>query len=131
VKGAFTAAFNEYVRNELKYESDLIYEILTDKVRPWDFGDAKNRYLNVAPTLRNAMTQNRDLRVFVANGRYDMATPYLATEYTFRHLGLEPALRDHVTMGFYEAGHMMYTRPSEHAKLKKDLAAFFQSALPK
>ena len=131
VQGAFTAAFNEYARNELKYDNDVTYEILTGKVQPWDFGDAKNRYLNVAPTLQKAMTQNRDLRVFVANGRYDLATPFLATEYTFNHLGLEPALRDHVTMGYYDAGHMMYVRPSEHMKLKKDLAAFYRSALPK
>ena len=131
MQGAFTAAFNEYVRNELKYENDMTYEILTGKVQPWDFGDAKNRYLNVAPTLQKAMTQNRDLRVFVANGRLDLATPFLATEYTFNHLGLEPGLRDHVTMGYYDAGHMMYVRPSEHMKLKKDLAAFYRSALPK
>ena len=131
VQGAFTAAFNEYVRNELKYESDMNYEVLSGKVQPWDFGDAKNRYLNVAPTLQKAMTQNRDLRVFVANGRYDLATPFLATEYTFHHLGLEPALREHVTMAYYDAGHMMYTRPSEHLKLKKDLAAFYRAALPK
>ena len=131
VHGAFTAAFNMYVRNELKYESDLNYEILSGKVQPWDFGDAKNRYLNVAPTLQKAMTQNRDLRVFVANGRYDLATPFLATQYTFHHLGLEPALRDHVTMAYYDAGHMMYTRPSEHLKLKKDLTAFYRAVLSK
>ncbi len=131
VQGAFTAAFNEYVRNELKYDNDMTYEILTGKVQPWDFGDAKNRYLNVAPTLQKALTQNRDLRVFVANGRLDLATPFLATEYTFNHLGLEPELRDHVTMGYYDAGHMMYVRPSEHMKLKKDLAVFYRSALPK
>ncbi len=131
VQGAFTAAFNEYVRDELKYDNDTTYEILSGKVQPWDFGDAKNRYLNVAPTLQKAMTQNRDLRVFVANGRYDLATPFLATEYTFNHLGLEPALRDHVAMGYYDAGHMMYTRPSEHMKLKKDLTGFYKAALPK
>jgi carboxypeptidase C (cathepsin A) len=130
VQGAFTAAFNEYVRNELKNQSEMTYEI-SGKVQPWDFGDAKNRYLNVAPTLQKAMTQNRDLHVFVANGRYDLATPFLATEYTFRHLGLEPELREHVTMAYYDAGHMMYTRPSEHAKLKKDLAAFYRAALAK
>jgi carboxypeptidase C (cathepsin A) len=129
VQGAFTAAFNEYVRNDLKYDNDAPYEILTGKVQPWDYGDAKNRYLNVAPTLQKAMTQNRDLHVFVANGRFDLATPFLATEYTFNHLGLEPALRGHVTMGYYEAGHMVYTRPSEHQKLKKDLAAFYRSAM--
>ena len=73
VQGAYTALWNQYVRSELKYDSDLPYHVLTDQVQPWDFGSAKNRYLNVAPTLREAMTQNHDLRVFVANGYYDLA----------------------------------------------------------
>src|SRR5262249_26139386 len=51
VQGPFTSALNQYIRNDLKFESDLVYEILTGKVQPWDFGSAKNRYLNVAPEL--------------------------------------------------------------------------------
>src|SRR5437588_2452678 len=129
VQGPYTATFNDYVRSELKFEKDQPYEVLTGRVQPWDFGDAKNRYLNVSPTLRQAMTKNRDLRVFVANGYFDLATPYLATEYTFNHLGLSGTSADHVTMRYYEAGHMMYVhKPSLH-KLKKDVAAFVQAAL--
>jgi carboxypeptidase C (cathepsin A) len=129
VLGGFTAAFNEYARAELDYKTDLVYEVLTDRVRPWDYGSARNRYLNVAPTLKTALTKNRDLRVFVANGRYDLATPYAATEYTFNHLGLEPGLRDHISMGYYDAGHMMYTRKADRQKLRKDLGAFLRDAL--
>ena len=94
---------------ELKWESDLPYEILTGSVQPWDWGENENRYVNVSDSLRTAMTQNRDLKVFVANGHYDLATPFFATEYTFDHLGLDPTLRNHVSMDFFEAGHMMYT----------------------
>jgi carboxypeptidase C (cathepsin A) len=129
VQGVYTAALNQYLRAELKYENDQTYEVLTGRVQPWDFGSARNRYLNVAPTLQQALTKNRDLRVFVANGYYDLATPYLATEYTFNHLGLEPSLADHVTMGYYDAGHMMYIQRASHHKLKRDLAAFVQAAL--
>src|SRR5206468_11587661 len=129
LQGPYTATFNQYVRDVLKFESDLPYEILTGKVQPWDYGGAKNRYLNVAPTLRQAMTKNPSLRVFVANGYYDLATPYLATDYTFNHLGLAPSLVDHVTTEYYEAGHMMYVRQSSHRKLKRDLTAFFQTTL--
>ena len=129
VQGAFTAAFNQYARTELKYETDLTYEILTGRVQPWDFGSARNRYLNVAPTLRAALTKNRDLRVFVACGHYDLATPYAATQYTVNHLGLEPALRDHISLGYYGAGHMMYTRKADREKLRKDLGAFLHDAL--
>jgi carboxypeptidase C (cathepsin A) len=132
IQGSFTATLNQYLRVDLKYESDIPYEILTGRVWPWKFGDAaNNQYLNVADTLRNAMNVNESLRVFVACGYYDFATPYYASIYTFSHLGLEPALRDHVSIGYYEAGHMMYISKPELVKLKSDLSRFMQTALPK
>jgi carboxypeptidase C (cathepsin A) len=130
VYAPFTAAWNEYVRAELKWESDLPYEILTGKVHPWSWGDYDNRYVNVSESLRAAMTQNRELKVFVANGHYDLATPFFATEYTFDHLGLDPTLRNHVSMDFFEAGHMMYTYKPALEKLKADLAKFIAAAMP-
>jgi len=129
VLGPFTAAMNDYVRRELKFESDLPYEVLTGKVSPWDFGTARNRYLDVAETLREAMTHNPYLKVFVANGYYDMATPYLGTRYTFEHMRLPPELQTNVTMGYYDGGHMMYVNHPSLIELKKDLAHFIQSAL--
>lgn len=131
IQGPFTAALNHYVRAELGFESDLPYEILTGRVRPWSYGESENRYLNVAGTLREAMTENPHLRVFVANGYYDLATPYFATHYTFAHLGLDPSLRGNVTMGHYESGHMMYIRDVDRVQLKRDLAAFYAGAQPR
>jgi carboxypeptidase C (cathepsin A) len=130
VLGPFTATLNDYVRRELKFESDLPYEILTGKVQPWDYDDARNRYLDVAETLGRTMTHNPYLKVFVANGYYDMATPYLSTRYTFDHIGLPPNLQANISMGYYEAGHMMYVNQSSLPGLKQDLAAFIHSALP-
>ncbi|MDB6020157.1 MAG: peptidase serine carboxypeptidase, partial [Pedosphaera sp.] len=130
VLGPFTGAMNDYVRQDLKFESDLPYEILTGKVAPWDYGTARNRYLDVAETLRETMTHNPYLKVFVANGYYDMATPYLATRYTFDHIGLPADLRTNVSMGYYDAGHMMYVNKPSLIQLKKDLANFVHSALP-
>jgi len=129
VQGVFTSAINNYLRNELKYETDLDYEILTGKVRPWDYGQAKNRYLNVAPDLRTAMTRNPALKVFVASGHYDLATPYFATDYTFDHLGLTPSLKKNVTTTYYQAGHMMYIEKESHRKLRDDVANFLKGAL--
>jgi carboxypeptidase C (cathepsin A) len=128
IDGPYTAVLNDYLRRELGFESDLPYEILTGRVHPWDYGSARNRYLDVAPDLRRAMTENRALRVYVANGYYDLATPYFATEYTFSHLGLEPELRGNVSMGWFEAGHMMYIDLSSLAQLKADIAAFYAAA---
>jgi carboxypeptidase C (cathepsin A) len=87
--------------------------------------------VNVAETLREAMTQNRDRKVFVANGYYDLATPFFATEYTFRHMGVDTELRSHFTMDFFEAGHMMYIHLPSLEKVKSDLAHFIAAALPK
>jgi carboxypeptidase C (cathepsin A) len=130
VLGPFTATFNDYVRRDLKFESDLPYEVLTGKVQPWDFSGEENRYLDVAETLRRAITHNPYLKVFVANGYYDLATPYLATRYTFDHMGLPENLRSNVSMGYYEAGHMMYVNTPSRVALKKDLAGFIHGALP-
>ena len=125
IQGPYTATLNEYLRTQLKYESDLPYEILTGRVWPWSFKDYENRYVDVGETLRSAMTRNPALKVFVASGRYDIATPYFATNYTFAHLGLPPELRGNVTMRYYEAGHMMYVDQPSHRQLKADLAAFY------
>jgi carboxypeptidase C (cathepsin A) len=130
VLGPFSATFNDYVRRELKFESDLPYEILTSKVQPWDFNDARNHYLDIAGTLRDAMVHNPYLKVFVANGHYDMATPYLATRYTFDHMALPPELRRNVTMGYYESGHMVYLNHPSLIALKKDLANFIHQSVP-
>src|SRR5262249_871046 len=130
IQGAYTAGFNQYIR-ELGFESDQPYEVLTGRVSPWDFGEAKNRYLNVAPILRTAMNKNHSLHLFVASGIYDLPTPYFGTEYTLNHLNLDPEIRKNVTTARYEAGHMMYIHRPSHQKLKKDLAAFYEKALTK
>lgn len=129
VQGVYTAALNTYVRSELNFKSDLSYEILTGNVQPWDYGKYQNQYVNVSDELRRAISRNPYLKVFVANGYYDLATPYFATEYTFDHLGLDPTLRENVSMGYYEAGHMMYVHRPSLIKLKEDLAAFMDDAL--
>jgi carboxypeptidase C (cathepsin A) len=128
IQGPFTAAFNHYVSDELGYKSDLPYEILTDRVRPWSFRESSNRYLNVAEDLRRAMAENPALRVFVGEGYYDLATPFFAAEYTLDHLGYEALWRQRVTTSRYEAGHMMYIRRPDREKLKADLAAFIRAA---
>jgi carboxypeptidase C (cathepsin A) len=128
IRGPFGAVVNDYIRTELKYENDLPYELLTGRVGPWHFGNAQNRYLNVAETLRGAMSQNPALRVFVAAGYYDFATPFFAAEYTVDHLQLDPALRKNIHVEHYEAGHMMYIHKPSLVKLTSDVAAFYAGA---
>ncbi len=126
--GAFAAAFNEYVHTDLKWSMNQRYTLLASLGNTWDYG-ITNQYLNVSENLRKVMTKNPFLTVFVANGYYDLATPFFATEYTFNHLGLDPSLLNHVTMKYYHAGHMMYTDPNSLKKLKQDLAKYFTDTL--
>jgi len=125
-EGAFPATFNHYIRTELKYETDLSYEVWGD-VRPWK----RDRYVSVGEMLRRAMTENKFLKVFIAEGYYDAACDYFTAEYVFSHLDLNGELKDRITFGYYESGHMMYIRKASLAKLKSDLAKFIQSAIPR
>lgn len=126
--GLFTATLYDYLRAELKYESDLPYEILSPRVWPWNYGSYQNRYLSFSETLREAMTTNPNLKVFVGSGYFDLATPWYATDYTFDRLGLDPSLRDHVTMKYYDAGHMMYVHKPSLVQMKADLAEFIEAS---
>lgn len=128
ILGPFSGVLNGYVALDLGFKSDLPYEILTDRARPWNFRGFENGFVNVAEDLREAMARNPALKVFVGNGYYDLATPYFATEYTFDHLAFDPGYAERVTKAYYECGHMMYIRKADREKLKRDLAAFFHAA---
>ena len=129
ILGPYSATFNDYVRRELEFETDLPYEIINMKVWPWNYESHQNEYLNVAETLRKAMTTNPHLQIFVANGYFDLATPFLATEYTFSHMDLDPSLRANIHTHYYEAGHMMYAHLPSLIKLKDDLDRFIETAV--
>lgn len=129
IYGPYTAAVNDYIRRELNYSSDLPYEILTGRVRPWT--NSQDRYLNVAETLRGAMVQNPFLKVWVCNGYYDMATPYFATDYVINHMFLPADLRPNISFTYYESGHMMYIHKPSLVQLKKDYLQFMATAIQK
>ena len=129
VHGVYAACLNDFVRSDLQFESDLPYEILSFKILPrWKYDEFQNSYVNTAETLRSAMGKNPALKVFVANGLYDLATPFYATEYTFDHLGLRDGLQDNVEMAYYPAGHMMYVNKGSLQSLSKDLKRFVKAS---
>ncbi len=125
IAGAYAVTFNDYVRRDLDYHNDLPYEVLSSRVFPaWKYDKQENEFVNVGENLRKAMTTNSALRVMVANGYYDLATPYFATEYTFNHLGLPVELRKNIEMHYYEAGHMMYVHKPSLSNLADALRNF-------
>lgn len=129
VQGAYTAAFNEYVRKDLNWQTDVEYNILTPKVWPWNYSEFTNQYVNVADRLRQAMTQNQFMHVLQINGYYDLATPFFATEYTFDHLGLPANLQKNVSMSYCGAGHMLYLKESCLETLHHSMGEMYKTAL--
>lgn len=120
----YTSMFNQYVRAELGYKTDLEYQIFGGILSPWKFGEAREGAPDTADALRAALSKNPHMRVYIASGYYDLATPYFATEYTLAHMGLDPSLRANIETGEYEAGHMMYIHEPCLAQLKRDVAKF-------
>lgn len=128
ISGPYTMAINDYIRRELKFTSELSYEILTGRVQPWSYKNVQNRYLNVSETLRKSMSKNPSLKVLICNGYYDLATPFFATEYTVDHMFLDPALRNNIQLKYYEAGHMMYIHKPSLEQMTKDVRAFYEGS---
>jgi carboxypeptidase C (cathepsin A) len=126
----YTHAMNQYAREDLAYKTDSVYFALGGGILPWDYSNAQNQFADTSNALRAAFDRNPYMKVFVANGYYDLATPFFATEYTFAHMGLAPKHHGNITMKEYEAGHMMYIHVPSLLKLKSDIAAFVDSALP-
>ena len=124
VYGPFAGAMNHYLRDEVGFESEDVYEILTGDVHPWDYKAFTNRYVSVNSKLGDALTTNPHLKVFVAAGYYDLATPPASIEHSINHLPIDRSLRKNIETFYYEGGHMMYTNLESLTKLKTDLAAF-------
>jgi carboxypeptidase C (cathepsin A) len=130
IRPPYTVLFNEYVRSELGYKSDLEYYILGGGINePWDFGPSGQGYANVTESLRRAFAKDPYLHLFVAKGFYDMATPMYAADYTVAHLQLDAAARANISMAEYGAGHMMYIRDADMEALRNDVFTFMQNAL--
>ncbi len=125
LQGPYTALFQDYVRNELKWETDLHYPT-SGNVRPWTYD--QNRYMDMTEALRGTMTRNPFLKVFVAIGYYDGATVMGGAEFNFTHLAYDRQVTDRVSFGYYEAGHMIYIRPSAHRALKQDIVKFVNAS---
>lgn len=139
ISGAFVAAIHNYLERELKYESTDTYRPSAGSIGQWDWhhrvpggGPAgpMNTQLQpyVAADLGAAIRKNPHLRVFSANGYFDLATPFFGTEFDLSHMNLEPELRANVQFGYYPSGHMIYLNLDALHKLRGDLAAFIDKA---
>jgi carboxypeptidase C (cathepsin A) len=125
IMGPYTAAFNHYVRAELGFLSDLPYEVLAHSVNEgWSYKEFEGQHVSVAEKLSAAMRANPYLRVYVACGYHDGATPYLSAQHTMAHLRVPEQVRANIEFRYYEAGHMMYVHEPSRIAQAAHLAGF-------
>lgn len=128
----YNSAFNNYLRTELKYETDMPYSVFAyddSGFQKWDWGSAVQGFPSTAGGLRSAMIKNPYMKVLVMEGYYDLATPFAAADWTMNHLNLDAKYRQNVSFATYNSGHMVYIDRTEHTKMKKDLAEFMDKCL--
>ncbi len=130
IDGAYTAAMNSYARGDLGLKMDRDY-VTIGGVRDWDWNIGGNRggeaYLNVAPWIGQSLRENSGLNVFVAQGYYDFATPFFGAEYSLNRTGIPGGAR--VQWHYYGAGHMMYVKDADLAKLSGDIRSFIRAGV--
>ncbi len=121
---SFTPAINHYLRNVLKYETDVKYNIF-GPVRPWD-----NEGDRTGENLRLAMAQNPFLHTLIQSGYFDGATTYFNAKYTMWHLDPGGKLKDRLSFKGYESGHMMYLRAEDLKNSNDDIRDFIRNTIP-
>jgi carboxypeptidase C (cathepsin A) len=121
-EGAYSATFQDYIRRDLKWNTDMFYTISAN-VRPWDQGPVGGP----AEALRSAMTEETNMKLLVVCGYYDLATPFNGIEQTVSHMSLEPSMRKNVSFTYYEGGHMMYIDKKAREKLHRDVDDFINA----
>ena len=133
VSAPITTVFNDYVRTALGYVTDLPYYTSAGQLstspdfrlwRKWEWGNAIEGFPDTATSLRAAMVKNPYMKVLVMEGFYDLATPFVAAEYTMNHLNLPPQFRKNISYSTYDSGHMVYLREDSLVKFHNDVAAF-------
>ncbi|MEI7035308.1 S10 family peptidase [Fulvimonas yonginensis] len=133
ISSAYVAAFNDYVRRQLKFGNGLQYRLFAD-IDHWDFahkapgshGEALQQSVNVMPDLATAMKTNPDLKVFLNGGYYDLATPYFAADYEMHHLPIPASLQKNISYAWYPSGHMVYAHEQSLKALHDNVARFIE-----
>jgi carboxypeptidase C (cathepsin A) len=130
IRPPYTAAWYNYVRTELGYESDDDYYILGGGVHGWAF-DSDNHYADVTESLRLAFEKNPHMKLYIGAGYYDLATPYFAAWYTLDHMALPGFAKANVRRYQYDSGHMYYIHLDSLRQMKRDVASFLEWSAPR
>jgi carboxypeptidase C (cathepsin A) len=132
ISSAYVAAFNDYVRRQLKFGDGQTYRLFAD-IDHWEFShkapgatEALQQSTNVMADLATAMKTNPNLRVSLNGGYYDLATPYFAADYEMHHMPIPVNLQKNISYAWYPSGHMVYAHEDSLKKLHDNVARFIE-----
>ena len=137
ISGAYVSALHDYLSRELKYDSTEEYKLSANTIGEWDWhhrpadsgpGGRAQMLPYVAGDLGDTIRKNPKLQVLSANGWFDLATPFFATEYELNHMMLSAPLQENVRFTYYPAGHMVYLNVDALRTLREDLRGFYERA---
>jgi len=125
-----TTSLNAYVREELDYKTDMRYDLMNpDVLQAWNWAEAGLGELpGVGPRLRSGLSLDPELKVLIAHGYFDLATPYFASKYIMERLELEEAVFPNLRLSVYPGGHMFYTRRDARENLYRDAKALYETS---
>jgi len=122
---SFTPAMNHYLKEELKFETNMTYNVWGN-VRPWDRSNN-----TTGEDLRHAMAKNPYMHVFIQSGYYDGATDYFNAKYTMWNIDPSGKMKDRLSFKGYRSGHMMYLRKEDLKNSNEDIRSFIIKTTPK
>ncbi len=133
ISSAYISAFNNYVRKDLKYGDGKTYKIYANVFKDWSFKHKQPDMPfafpgspNLMPDLAAAMKLNPDMKILLAGGYYDLATPYYEGWYEMHHLTIPPALQKNIEYRYYQSGHMVYAHIPSLKGIHDDVVDFIQ-----
>jgi carboxypeptidase C (cathepsin A) len=137
ISSAYTAALNHYMRTDLKYGENQTYKpgAYTDASFTWDLrhqapngppATQQEGGTNVMPDLAYTMKQNPKMKVMLAGGYYDLATPFFEGMYEMHHLQIPQKLQANISYHYYQSGHMVYVNEDVLKQFHSDVAAFIR-----
>jgi carboxypeptidase C (cathepsin A) len=132
---AYTMAVNRMLRSEIGVETDREYAVLSYEVFTSWKDDAEQPHFFVPPVgatddFRYGMSLNPHLNAFVTHGRYDLVTPYFASDRLRNLMRLDPEIAGRLTVRHFDGGHMFYAWEDSRRALAEAIAAFVEASLP-
>lgn len=129
---AYTAAINRQLRSEIGVETDREYLVLSQEVNDAWRNDAPEHFFvpprGATDDLRYGMSLNPHMKTFITHGRYDMVTPYYASDRLRDLMRLEPEVASRLTVRHFGGGHMFYAWEESRREFMAAIATFFAEA---